>query len=192
MKGTDMPIMETVIPVKLADGVDRKMIFNCNTMVAYEETTGKFFLDTVADLYDVLRVTVVTREGLPPSPDLKDAVAPAEARQSGMTIMRKVSMVDLRAMLWASLHEYNANGEPHWPLTLQQVGRLLKFDMVPKVFLAFINGQLANSPTGAELGESPAPRLEVVGGSAAAPVPSNGGAKPGGELSTELLASALG
>ena len=47
------PIAETRIPIML--DVGRMMVFNANTMCAYEEATGKFFLDTVASLYEAMK-----------------------------------------------------------------------------------------------------------------------------------------
>lgn len=182
-----MPVAEARIAVVLSDGKKRTMVFNANTMCAYEEATGKFFLDTVARLYDALKVTVKTEDGKEPSPDLKDAVAKADDKKSGMEIMRRVPMTDLRALLWASLHEYDEIGEPYWPESIAKVGRVLNFGLVPAVFLAFISGQSKNAPGKDELGESPAPPREGGEGGA-----KGAGEMIGGGLSTESLEDALG
>jgi hypothetical protein len=148
-------IAETVISIEL-DGVKRVMFFNANTMVAFEEATGKFFLDTLASLYE----------------SFKSITPGGDANVDPFQVLKRVSMKDLRALLWAALHEYDAKGEPRWPLTLSQVGRMLTPESIPRVFSVFLKGQAANSPTKAEMGESAAPVPPVSTG---ASVKANGG-----------------
>jgi hypothetical protein len=185
-----MPIVEKRVPIELG-GVKRSMVFDGNTMCAYEEATGKFFLDTVATLYDVLRSNVKPAKPTPdgteeaPAADLKNAVI-ADERKAGAEIMRKLSMTTLRALLWASLHTYDQDGEPRWPLTITQVGRQLTIEHVAPIFLAFINGQVRNSPTPEEMGESRSPQPEA-GPSGESDAPTIGGG-----LSIASLEDALG
>jgi hypothetical protein len=152
-------IAETTVPIEIG-GQKRLMYFNGNTMTAYEQATGKFFLDTLAKLYDVMRPILEASKNGNGKPSGVD----------GMEIMRHVSMTDLRALLWAALHEYGPNDEPRWPLTIGQVGRLITPSSVSGIFSAFLRGQAANSPTSEELGESvpPAPAKAAV------PSPGNG------------------
>ena len=169
------PTTETRVPVKLDK--ERFMVFNANTMCAYEEATGKFFLDTVAYLHNVLKPLIESRAKL--------AAGESPEELSGMEIMRKVSTRDLRALLWASLHEYRGNPpEPFWPLTQFQVGRFLQPKDVIRIFTLFMFGQSSNSPTKSEMGESPA--REMVPESAPRPTEESGG-----EPSIELPADAF-
>ena len=167
------PIAEVRIPIKLSDGRERFMLFEANTMCAYEAETGKFFLSTVSDLFDA-----VFPDGVPP--DRVSKVNPLE-------IMKRVSMTDLRALLWASLHEYNARDDPAWPLTLNQVGKLMQLQHVPAIFSAFLAGQQGNSPSKAEMGESPAATGSTNGTDSPPTI-----AAPGGERGIALPADALG
>jgi hypothetical protein len=153
-------------------------------MSAYEQATGKFFLDTVSTLYDVLREYV---------PQLKSAIGgqtPTEEaldnRRVASAVLRKVPITDLRALIWAAYHEYDRHDEPTWPLTQSQVGRLISPLMVPRLFLAFMTCQTANTPTPEEMGESQAPRPEKKAEASGAPQDNGGGSF------TESLAVALG
>jgi hypothetical protein len=109
-------------------------------MVAFEQATGKFFLSTISELF----------EAVYPGGDVKKIPA------NPLEIVRRVSMTDLRALLWAALHEYDAKDEPVWPLTMGQVGRLFQLKDIIPVFTAFLRGQSGNSPSHEEMGESQA------------------------------------
>jgi hypothetical protein len=163
------PIAEKRIPLTLDK--ERVLIFNCNTMVAYEEATGKFFLDTIASLYDALK----------PLLDARLAVKAGKTDQpmvTGMEVVRRVPMTQLRALVWAACHEYK-NDEPVWPLTITQVGRYIRLDNLVQVFQLFLLGHSKNSPTEKELGESQ-PSSASLAEPAAAPQTN------GGERSIEL------
>lgn len=133
------PIAEIQVPIKLGD-TDYVMVFNANTMVAYEQATGKFFLRTVAML-----MAVAFPKGLK-----------EEQETNPWMILSKVSMIDLRALLWAALHNYDSDDNPKWPLTITQVGRLLQLKDIVPTFNQFLKGQAGNNPKDNEMGESPA------------------------------------
>lgn len=138
-------LVEMTIPVELG-GETYTMRFNANTMAAYETATGEFFMDTVASLYEVVF----------PKGHLDDEGKPVVVRIKGLDIVRKISMVKLRALLWSSIHDYNAADEPAWPMTLPTVGRHLNFQNIPSIFIKFLTGVSSNSPSKDELGKSPA------------------------------------
>lgn len=183
-------INESTATVELG-GEKRKLYFNANTMCAYEEATGKFFLETVSDLYDVMREYVpALRGGGAPAAE-SEVITPPEPgknRRIGAAVLRRVSMKDLRALLWAACHYYERD-EPVWPLTLSQVGRQITPLSVPRLFLAYMIGQSSNSPTVNEMGESQASRPEPTPKAEASDAPP---AKSGGALSTAVLEDALG
>jgi hypothetical protein len=157
-------IAETRVPITL----DKEYVlyFNANTMCAFEEATGKNFLATVASLYDAYKPMLdATRNGNEPV-----------AAIASMDIVRRVPMTELTALIWAGLHTYSENDEPHWPLTLAQVRRMITLATIPKLFLSFLRGQSANNPTAAEMGESPALSATPETTPAAAPkTPEDGG-----------------
>ena len=197
------PFMETRVPISLG-GVKRTLVFNVNTMCAYEEATGKFFLDTVASLYDAMAPALTTaikqaaasaetgqdaasEPGLDGNgaSDSQPSLGQRNAKTSPFDLVRKVPMRDLRALLWAALHEYDQNDEPTWPLTLNQVGRMLGMADILPIFTSFLKGQSVNQPSKEEMGES-------------LPAAVDGGASPalkltadGGDHSIELPASAF-
>ena len=177
------PMAEMHVPITLADGVERTMRFNANSMIAYEEATGEFFLEAVASLYDVMQPVIAKHR------KAKEAKASdAELATLSFDILRLVSIKKLRALLWSTLHEYDKQDEPHWPLTIGQVGRLLQPKDVNRVFTAFLQGQAGNSPTKEEMGESPAPApTGSLKASAVEPTTD----PDGGERSIELPADAF-
>lgn len=165
-------IAESRIPIMLDK--QRIMIFNANTMSAYEEATGNFFLDTVARLYEALKPSFdkaredAKKEGV----ELSEVIS-----LKPLEIARRIPMKELRALVWAAVHEYKEDDVPFWPLTINQIGRYISTSNVASIFLTFLKGQANNSPTEGEMGESPAP---VVSGNIDAKkphlVPENGGA----------------
>lgn len=174
------PIAESRVPVRLGDR-DLVMIFNANTMVAFEQATGKFFMDVVTGLYEIMF----------PKGHEDAKGAPVPVRVKGLDIVRQISMTDLRALLWSSFHEYDAQDNPVWPMTIAQVGRQLNFQNVIPVFIKFLTGVSDNSPTKEELGESQAeesakPTPVLVDASA-----NKKAAGPGGEDGIRLPADAL-
>ena len=139
------PIAEVRSTLRLG-GQDRTLVFNANTMIAFEQATGKFFLHTVSEL-----MNAAYPEGL----EKPIARSPYE-------ILSKVSMSDLRALLWAAMHDYDADDNPVWPLKLTQVGRLLTLPDIIPAFSVFLRGQTANSPTNNEMGESQAADEQAI------------------------------
>ena len=135
-------LAEMTVPLKLGNET-YTMRFTGNTMVAYEEATDKFFMDTVSSLYDVVF----------PKGHVDDEGRPTATRVTGLELVRKISIKELRALLWATLHDYDDKGDPVWPLTVTQVGSRLNFQNISYVFIRFLTGVSANSPSGGELGE---------------------------------------
>ncbi len=175
MKVTPL-IAETRVLVRLG-GQDRAMCFDANTFVAFEQSTGKFFMDVVSNLYEMMF----------PKGHVDTSGAPVPVKVLGIDIVRKISMEDLRALLWSSFHDYDANDNPVWPLTINQVGRLLNFQNVIPIFVKFLTGVSANSPTKEELGESSAPASATPPPEPSAPA----AAMTGGEAGIVLPADAL-
>lgn len=123
-------------------GVERQLVFDMNTFAAYEEKTGKFFLDTMTGLFGVFKEVSAANSG---------ELSESQLASIGASVLSRVSMVDLRALLWSALHEYDSNDEPTWPLTINQVGRLIDISTVMQFFSSFIDGSIANSPLDSEL-----------------------------------------
>ena len=193
-----MNFAETVVPILLDQ--QRNLVFNANTMKAYENVTGKFYLDTVAKLYDAMRPSLEVQR----TTEMRESLAAVVSEVTGepvkavtvsaLDVIHSVPMNDLLPLIWAALHEYGKNpvdpDEPSWPLTLNRVGRLIQFADVPRVFTAFLKGQIKNSPTESEMGESLAPSVTAVkvNGHGAAPTTE---ADNGGERSINLPADAF-
>jgi hypothetical protein len=169
-----MQFAESAIMVEIG-GKPQTLYFNSNTMGAFEEATGKMYLETVALLYDVVNAarksalaakeaelaaaSIAALDGQePPAPEAK---ADAEVSMvSAFEIIRHVPMKDLQALIWAALHVYGKNpadpDEPSWPMTINKIGRMIQLQDVPRIFSAFLRGQIRNSPTTEEMGESQA------------------------------------
>ncbi len=180
------PIAEVRIPVELDRDartgayLPRSLVFNVNTMAAYEEKTGKFYWDTVLKFSEIqgkYGYRLETGETVP---------SQAEMRRSSTDIIRRIRVADIHAMLWAALHTYDAQDNPKWPLTLAQIGRLIMPFDTAKFLGLILKGIQANSPTNAELGEvSGGPTLVKPA------EPPTTQEESGGEASIELPASAF-
>jgi len=166
-------IAETRVRITLGDK-EYVLFFNANTMCAYEEATGKNFLATVASLYQAYRPILASQQNGSEPP----------AAVATMDVLKRVPMSELTAMVWAAMHTYDDKDEPSWPLTLSKVRRMINLATIPKLFLSFLQGQASNSPTTAEMGESPALSEDpgTTTNTTAAPKPNGSG----GERSTAL------
>lgn len=169
-------IAEVRIPINLDQA--RTMIFNMNTMAAYEEVSGKFYFDTLLDLHT--NYTSVLEEaraaaGLEPG-QMLDPTNPAHMlKVNAFKIVRKLPMKDMRDLIWAATHEYKGD-DPYWPLTRTQVGRCINPMSVMIVINAILKGHAENSPTKKELGEAAsAVRTTVVLAEAVETPHANGG-----------------
>ena len=180
-----MPFVETVVPILLDR--QRDLFFNANTFDAYEGATGKMYLETVALLYDGMRPYLEAQAA-------KKAGADEAVSVNAFDLIKRVPMKDLRALIWAALHEYGQNpadlDEPSWPLTINAVGRMIQMQDVPRIFTAFLKGQIKNSPNREEMGESPARPAPATALNGLVVVPKTAAAD-GGERSIALPADAF-
>lgn len=103
----------------------RRMVFDLNTFARYEEATGRFFLDTVSTLFSAF-----------------------QAEANPLSILKAVSMRDLRALLWASLAAEDS------ALTVDQVGAMIDLENLTDVFGSFLTGHAENMPDKSEVGET--------------------------------------
>ncbi len=168
------PMCEVRVPFELDK--PRTLIFNYNTIAEYEEASGKFYWDTMMNLFDTqTRVSA-------------KAVKEGRTTYGWVELLRELPMRDLRILLWASLHEYDKNGELFHPLSISQLSRYVDPNKTLEVLQALLKGHQANSPTKEELGEASAPQPEVPENGQPESAPGGNG----GAVSIESLASALG
>ena len=83
-------IAETRVPIMLDQ--ERYLTFNVNCMCAYEKATGKFFLETVARLYDAFPKRDGTSQGA-------SSLETNPSRINPMDLLRKIPIEDLRALI---------------------------------------------------------------------------------------------
>ena len=159
-------LAEVRIPIQL--DIPRMLIFNLNTMAMFEQTTrtaenveGKFYFDVILKLFEIYQsVTTEAQELMKraaeeaePGTDLS-RLEMVDIQKMGLNIIRKVSMIDLRALIFSALHEYPKGSKvPEWPLTIYEVGRHLTPLLMPGILRKIIDGHSQNSPTRKELGE---------------------------------------
>ena len=142
--------------------------FNLNTFAAFEPVAGKHFLEFIGTLQDAFEQ--YKGEG-----------------GSAMSLLRRFSMIDFQALIWAALHTYDAQGEPKWPYTLHQVGRLVDLNSLTRLVPQVLTGNVANMPTEDEVDkgdtEARPPEPEARTGT-----PDSGG-EPSGPSDEDVLAS---
>jgi len=139
-------------------GKQHKLFFDLNTFSAFEEVTGKFFLDYIGDLQEAVKATV--------EEDSKDPLG----------VFRRISMKDFRAFLWAALHYYGPDDEPIWPYKLHQLGKLVDVDTMARLVPQVLTGSAENLPNAEEMDapqESSSDRPPQP--EAPKPAPENGG-----------------
>jgi hypothetical protein len=105
-------------------GTERRLVFDMNTYGAFEEAAGRFVFDALADMYAAFA----------------EAQA-AEGKADFLRVARRVSIRDLQSLIWAAMHDYDANDNPVWPLTRNQVGRLITVENMADLLVQVLTGQ---------------------------------------------------
>lgn len=129
------------------DGKKYKLHFDLNTFEKYEEISSKHFLEFLASMQEALASIPklkLDKNGnpLPPKPE------------EMFGFLRKLSIKDLRAFVYAALHDYDRNGEPVWPLTIGQMGRLVTTETIPMIISLVMKGTQDNSPSPDDMKET--------------------------------------
>ena len=137
MNPTNKPLTITI------GGERHKLYFDLNTFAAFEEATGKFFFDFLANL----------------SETLQEAAKSANAEAVGFAILRKVALKDIRDFLWAAMHVYKGD-EPEWPHTRGQIGRMVDVNNVMAILPALLRANADNSPDQEDVARPPEPKAE--------------------------------
>lgn len=135
-------IAELKVPLKLG-GQLRHMMFDLNTFAAYQEKTGRSFLADAADLLHVFEPGLIGEQ-----------ISTPARPPSGLEVIAAVPMDRLKMLLWASIHDYDRDDEPVWPLTPGKIGREITLGSIPEIFGAFLRGNSGNLPEKQILGES--------------------------------------
>lgn len=174
-------IAEVRVPIKLDR--DRHLVFDANTMLKYEEISKKSYFDTLTKLFEArdLHTVPVDKE------DLSKGY-----KTRWLDVLKSVDIADIIDFVYAALHEYDANDDPHWDMSRNKVAKSIRGFSITGIVPLLLEGHLMNSPTKKELGESapvPPPSPVVVltpKDSTPAKEESNSG-----DISTEKLAAAF-
>jgi hypothetical protein len=110
------------------DGKPHQLLFDLNTFAAFEEVSGKFFLDFLASVQE--SVSKSRTEGV----------------LNPMELLRNISVRDVRAFIWAALHTYDREDNAKWPFTIQQLGRMIDLNSIPTLLPALLGGAADNFP----------------------------------------------
>lgn len=110
-----------------------QMYFDLNTFEKFEEVTGRHFLDFLAALQEAAAELRPSKDG---------AVADREL----MGFLRKLAIREIRAFIYAAVHEYDRNGEPVWPLTIGQLSRHITPGNMASLVALVMQGNARNSP----------------------------------------------
>lgn len=182
-----MELAEVRIPIVLDK--PRTLIFNLNTMLAFEQISGRFYFDALLELLEIYgQATQEARDlkiRLNPVWDGTDPNDPLKLNI--LKLLRRVSMGTLKFLVWAALHEYTKDDEPKWPLSVGAVGRMILPVRVPEILNLLVQGHTSNSPTSNELGEADS-AAKAAGPAEVVPMPQSSG----GEQSSELHAEDFG
>lgn len=141
MNPTSKPLSVTL------NGKKYKLFFDLNTFEAFETATSKHFLEFLASMQEALASIPVVKTDKTGKP-----IPPRPEEMFGF--LRKLSIKDLRAFVWAALHDYDRNDEPVWPLTIGQMGRLVTTETIPMIISLVMKGTQDNSPSPDDLKET--------------------------------------
>lgn len=132
-------------PAKITLG-GRKYNFylNMNTFAAFDESTGKFFMDFIVSMQEAFSKAYAL------DPDTKQMVA-----KDPRLVARTLQMADFRAFVWAGVHEYvvdRSNGREiaTWPLSIYEVGKLLDLKEMLRLLPVVISANTDNLPQDAD------------------------------------------
>lgn len=110
------------------NGKKVKLLFDLNTLAAFEEKSGKNFLKLLSELQRSF----------------------SEATENGKSdILRAISGVsvkDIHTLIWAASHGYGLDDEPTWEYSLSQVGRMLTIDKLMDIFPKLMTGTSESLP----------------------------------------------
>lgn len=145
-------------PVTISlQGDKYKLFFDLNTFSAFEDVTGRFFLDFIVDLQEAIS-SLATKHVNEAAGNVTDiSASPSTALQ----FLRKVPIKQLRAFIWAALHTYDRDGEPQWPMTIGQLGSRIDHTNIMELIPAIMKGSKDNLPEPkpvSEEGDSEDPR----------------------------------
>jgi len=170
----------------------RYLLFDLNTMIAYEEKTctptrpeGKFYWEVV------LRLLEFHDNELAKLPPLQEGEKrPTEELKKLFEAYGKaVGAADVRMLIWAALHEYeDGSDEPHWDITPATVGRYLTPAQSLGAVSLIVKGHQLNAPTKEELGEALGAAVQTMKSASTTPPEVK---TAGGQKSIELPAGAL-
>ena len=155
-------------------GKPRTLHFDFNTYAAFEEKTGKHFLEYISDL----------------------AAALAKAQRdegSYVDVFRSVSISDMRALVWACMVEYDAQDNPTWPLSMATVGKHLTLpymmSLLPRLMAA--GSSSVPAPEEVRQAQGSEPTEDTDGENPTVPAPESStpadGGKTSGALEEEVL-----
>lgn len=133
------------------DGKRYIMHIDLNTFERFEEVTGKHFFEFIGSLQEAA-APIIERQAKK-KPDKDQAKELAAVTKEMMEFLRHVSARDLRAFVHAAIHTYDANDEPHWTLTVGQVGRLITPENFATIVTTIMRGSANNNPQKEEIRE---------------------------------------
>lgn len=133
---------------------DRQVVlhFNFNTYSAFEEKTGKFWMDWWADVIRRGQRAVLTSKAFE---QLQNKELPAEDVErilrdnelTGMEAMKVITIREMTAIIWAAAHELRGpDKQVHYLFSFGEVGEMLGFDNFTELLVPIMQGVRENMP----------------------------------------------
>ena len=150
MDPTNKPVQLT-----LNNGKTHKLLFDLNTFYEFEEKADKtlpaFLLEMERAFAPLLAAKksaedAVKKAAEDSTTDSVD-VSVVEIRDSDIAAaLGKISVKDIRALIWASMHDYDNKGEPVWPYTIGKLGSLIDHKNLNSVITQLVAGVSGSLP----------------------------------------------
>jgi hypothetical protein len=141
------------VEITLTNHRKHALHFDLNTFFQFEEKAGKTLPSFLVEL----------EQAFAPLASKKDAKKNGKADAPVLVLndrkvaeaLGKLSVKDLRALVWAALHEYDAHGEPIWPYTIGQLGGLIDHSNLGKIMGSLMSGVTGSLPRSTQDKEEP-------------------------------------
>lgn len=164
----------TPVEITLNNGKKHKLWFDLNSFSEFETQAGKTLPAFLVELEQAFAPLIgKTANGKEPDPFVLTRA------------LSRLSVKDLRALIWASLIEYDANDEPRRPYTIGKLGRLIDNSNITTVIGSLMTG-ITNSMPRPKKDEEPKKENPIASPAA---IPVNGGNESG--LSDEEILDSL-
>lgn len=133
------------VEIKLTNGKKHTLYFDLNTFYQFEEMAGKTLPSFLVELERSFAPLLVPASKDSVRKTAKTVTITSDTRDI-TTALSKLSVKDMRALIWSALHEYDGDGEPKWPYTIGKLGGLIDHTNLSAIMVSLMAGISGSMP----------------------------------------------